>query len=93
MLRLLSSRIGFDRRFRVIGPTQVVTFDVGNESKWITTSSGISIILSLEAAMDLRDQLKPQRGDYVIPQLEGLTIHVSPTEIRNQDGEIIDVIG
>lgn len=93
VLRLLSSRIGFDRRFRVIGPTQVVTFDVGNESKWITTSSGISIILSLEAAMDLRDQLKPQRGDYVIPQLEGLTIHVSPTEIRNQDGEIIDVIG
>lgn len=93
VLRLLSSRIGFDRRFRVIGPRQVVTFDVAEHPKWRSTRDGISIDLTLEAAMDLRDQLKPQRGDYVIENLDGLTIHVAPTEIRNQNGEIIDVIG
>ena len=49
--------------------------------------------LSLEAAMELRDQIKPQRGDYAIDLLPGLTIHVAPTEIRNQDGEVIDIIG
>ena len=93
VLRLLSSRIGFDRRFRVIGPSQVVTFDVGEQAGWSTTTDGLFIRLSLEAAMELRDQIKPQRGDYAIDLLPGLTIHVAPTEIRNQDGEVIDIIG
>jgi hypothetical protein len=93
VLRLLSSRIGFDRRFRVIGPEQVVTFEVGDEPGWRSTHDGISIRLTLEAAMDLRDQLKPQRGDYMFEELPGLTVHIAPTEIRNQNGEIIDVIG
>lgn len=91
--RLLSSRIGYDRRFRVIGRNQVLTFDVGEQAAWSSTLEGIYVRLSLEAAMDLRDRLRPQRGDYTIDLLPGLTIHVTPTEIRNQDGEVIDVIG
>ena len=36
---------------------------------------------------------RPDRPDYAIDLLPGLTIHVAPTEIRNQDGEVIDIIG
>jgi len=37
--------------------------------------------------------LEPRRGDYAWPELPGLTVRVVPTEIRDEEGNVIHVVG
>jgi hypothetical protein len=49
--------------------------------------------LSPQTLVEMLASLKPERGDYRWSRLANVVIQVVPSEIKDQDGKVIKVIG
>ena len=93
--RALRGRIPFQRPYRLQGPEKVVAFwPAGTEESAEEADANVLFVeLTPALAATLHEGLAQRAGTYAWPEVDGLTIEVTPTEIRDDSGEIVDVVG
>jgi hypothetical protein len=93
IIRLLNSRTMHDRPFAIYGRQQGLLFQPGSRDSWTTEESLARVTLSPQSSSDAARILRPTRGDYRFPALHNVLFRVVPSEIKDQDGKVINVIG
>jgi hypothetical protein len=91
--RLLVSRVLHSQPFAVHGREQSVVFKFAVDSDWKSDDGVALVSLSIETAHQLCDALRPARGIYCVAGLTSVRIEVVPSEIKDQNGNVIKVIG
>lgn len=90
--RLLAGRLPYGRPFYIAGPEQQLIVEPGDQL--LPSPDGINLTLKLpDAAVEAMADLEARRGRYTWPAAPGLTIVIEPTEIKDRDGGVIEVIG
>jgi hypothetical protein len=93
VVRLLRSRLMHDKPFAFFGPQQGILFRPDAEDAWKTEESLVVVSLSPQTLVEVLGSLKPARGDYRWNRLPNVVIRVVPSEIKDQHGKVIRVIG
>ncbi len=73
--------------------THVVRVDPGQLAAWRAEEDALVITLPAGSCGTFCDGLAPRRGRYHWEALPGLEVTVVPSEIKDQNGKIIEVIG
>lgn len=94
LARLLDGRTRFGRPFHLSGPSQQIWVQPEDGTfGWSVDDDGDLTLRVPAAAVDVLRELPVRRGDYVFPELPGVKITVEPTEITDNDGELLETIG
>jgi hypothetical protein len=92
--QMLTGRLPYDRPCWLWGPEgRQVEFRPASRTRWEEASDGPVVHLAPAAVDAIVAGLEPKRGQYQWPELPGLTIIVRPTEIRDKDDRVIEVVG
>ncbi len=72
-------------------------FKGSDPDHWHCVTYGFSELYGKESTDALAEAmgaaLKPVRGSYRWPSIEGFTLKVVPTKIKDQDGKVTEVVG
>ena len=93
LVEMLKARLGNERDFALMGPGLEVLLRPREKSRWGSKKQNGFVELSPADVDALRAALKPARGVYSNPGFPGFSIRVQPTEIRDQAGKILRVMG
>jgi len=93
LLRLLPLRLPFGRPFALSSSNHVVRFDPGESAGWRVDKETLVIALPADSCKRFCDGLPVRRGSYRWEALPGLVVTVVPSEIKDHDGKIVEVIG
>jgi hypothetical protein len=92
LLRGLRRRLPYDAPFTLIGPESALELRPGESDSVGLSAHGAQVSLTRASVEALAARLAPVRGRYELPGLR-LRILVKPTEVRDQRGEVLRVIG
>ena len=91
--KLLVSRVRHSKPFAVHGRERGVMIEPATDSSWKTDVTVAIVSLSAGAVAQMLQTLQPERGIYRWPALPEVSLQVVPSEIKDQDGNVIKVIG
>lgn len=93
LLRMLRLRLPYNRSYRLHGRRGTVKFRPGLRGGFHVQGRELEVEVPWDAASRMAETLRPQRGRYDWPGIQGLTLIVKPTDVRGGRGELIRVIG
>jgi suppressor of fused len=93
VVEMLKGRLGHDRDYALQGPGLEVLLRPAAKDRWGSKKQNGFVQLSAKAVEAFRKALKAKRGDYSVPSFPGFTIRVVPTEIKDQAGKVLQVVG
>ena len=93
LLRVLPWRLPFGRPLAISGSRQTIRLVPGESSTWRAEPEVLIVTLAPDACRCLCDSLVARRGLYRWDELPGLQIEVVPSEIKDPEGKVMDVIG
>ncbi|HEX8654306.1 MAG TPA: suppressor of fused domain protein [Allosphingosinicella sp.] len=93
LLLLLALRLPFGRELRLFGPETSIAFVPGAADSVAEEDGGLRVQLAPASVESIRAVLRPARGRYQVPGLEGLAWDVRPTLIRDASGAVVETIG
>lgn len=91
--RRLRGRIPFGRPFEVLGESAAIQFEPAEVASWAVDGETLRLRLSPEAFDELEQILVPRAGTHRLRSMDRFSIVIEKTEIKNNDGEVTDVIG
>ena len=93
VVKLLKARLTHSKPFVTYGPKHGIVFQPDPQNSW--TFDQTLAVLSLSPAMvqQMLESLKAERGIYQWPSMPDVVVEVVPTEIKDQKGNIVRVIG
>lgn len=89
---LLPARLPHDRDFMIVGNDKMAIFTKGAENSVVEKEGSLAIALTPDTMATLVREVQPRAGVYDIPGMD-LKIAVKQTNIRDKDGNIVEVIG
>ena len=93
LLRLLPQRLPFGREFALAGSRQLVRFEPAPSPLWRAEEEALVIGLPGAACRQFCDGLAARRGKYGWAMLPGLNLVVVPSEIKDHEGRVIEIVG
>jgi len=90
---LMQGRIAFGREFSLLGRGNIVSFCPADVSGFSIDTTEVIIDTTPELAREIVETVKPTRGVYRFETLPALALEVLPTEIKDQEGNVTEVIG
>jgi hypothetical protein len=91
--KLLQGRILKDKSLSLVGSEVRVVFEPGNESRWTAEDGDVTLILDDRTAGEFSSRLVPQVSTFELSGLPGIRIEIVKTEIKDQEGNVVQVIG
>lgn len=91
--KLLQGRILKEKSLSLVGPEVRVVFEPGNESRWTAEDGDVTLILDDRTAGEFSSRLVPQVSIFELSGLPGIRIDIVKTEIKDQEGNVVQVIG
>jgi len=91
--QVLPSRLRHGRTLEVQGPAASVTFEPADESSVVVHEQATQIRLNQAGVAEFVRALHPPRGRRELRELPELAVEVTPTEIKDQSGNVVRVIG
>lgn len=93
-VRLLRGRILHDRDFALQSEHGLAVFKPARHSSWRAKKAReLQIGVTPELVHAIQEALQPRRGKYACAGLENFTFKVVPTQIKDQEGKVVEVIG
>ena len=89
----MQGRVAFGREFSLLGQGNIVSFRPAEVAGWSIDATEVTIDTPASLALQIVARLQPIRGVYRFDALPTLTLEVLPTEIKDQDGNVAEVIG
>jgi hypothetical protein len=93
LLRALRGRLLHDRDFILHGDNQYVTLRPGEQNAWNFDSETLTLTLTPALCREMCDGVQPRRGTYTWLAFPELLLEIVPTEIKDADGKVIEVVG
>jgi hypothetical protein len=93
LLRLVPRRLPYGRPFSLASGTHVVRFETAQHWQWRGEPDALVIGVPGHAVGDLCARIRAQRGIYRWDELPGLAVTVTPSEIKDHEGNVAEVIG
>jgi suppressor of fused-like protein len=93
LLLMLDHRVAHGHECAVHGESAIVRFLPADASAWAASDGKLTVHLSPDLRAEMRRTLRIERGTYRWEQLPGITLEVTPTEIKDDDGNVVGVIG
>ncbi|MGG3504636.1 suppressor of fused domain protein [Paenibacillus lautus] len=91
--KLLQGRILKDKKLSLVGSDVRVVFEPGEESRWTAEDGDVTLVLDDRTAGEFSSRLLPQVSTFELSGLQGIRIEVLKTEIKDQEGNVVQVIG
>lgn len=91
--RLLRGRTAHGRDFELVGKKGSLTFEPSEEAGWSGTSSNLAVRVSSALREQMMKAIVPKRGKLTFAALPDFVLDVVPTEIKDQEGNVIETIG
>ncbi len=91
--RMLRLRLPYNRPFKLHGRRATVRFVPALNGNWELSGRELHIGVPWDSAAGMYEILQPERGRYEWPGISGLTLVVTPTDVRGPAGELVKVIG
>lgn len=93
VLRGLRGRILYGRTYALEGPERRVRFKPGSSDSVQWKDPELTLQISPDLAKEMLATLQPKRGDYSWKRLPGFVLRVVPTEIKDQQGNVKEIVG
>jgi hypothetical protein len=93
LLRLLRARLPHGRDFGLLGSKQAVCFTPGSSPAFRADGETLVVELPDDVLRDFLGKVEPRRGTYTSDSFPRFRLTVEPTQIRNQEGEVVETIG
>ncbi|MES2317303.1 MAG: suppressor of fused domain protein [Pseudomonadota bacterium] len=93
LAELLPLRLPFGRPFTLIGPEWKLQFLAAKRNKWSIDQRVLTLHVAPASVQELATLLHPRQGVYKLPSFDNIRWDVQHTNIRNAQGDIVDVIG
>ena len=93
---ILPGRAPFGRDLMLMSSSQGIVFVPGDACGWTLSDEApnrVRVALTAAAAKSLGQSLRRERGLYRIAEFPGLTVEVEPSEIKDAQGNVLQVIG
>ncbi len=91
--KLLQGRILKGKDLTLVGPEVRVIFKAGEKPECVAGDGEVRIILDEKAAGELSRGLMPKESVLEIPSLQGTVIRIVKTNIKDSEGNVVEVIG
>ncbi|MWV43138.1 suppressor of fused domain protein [Paenibacillus sp. HJL G12] len=91
--KLLLGRILKGKSLRLVGPGISVSFEPGGIAECAAEGDEVRLILNDATAAEISRRLLPKEGSFELPELKGISIHIVPTHIKDQEGNVVETIG
>ncbi|MFS0838836.1 suppressor of fused domain protein [Paenibacillus sp. 1P03SA] len=91
--KLLQGRILKGRELTLVGPEIRVIFEAGEKPECTALEDTVRIILDEAAAAELSSGLVPKESDLEVASLPGTIIRIVKTNIKDSEGNVVEVIG
>ncbi|WP_339273995.1 suppressor of fused domain protein [Paenibacillus sp. FSL W8-0426] len=91
--KILHSRISKKAPLSLIGPDLNVTFEAGEDASIHEDEGRITITVHEQAVAELCEQLRPKARTFELASLPGILFRIEPTEIKDQEGRVVETIG
>lgn len=92
MRRRLLGRLPYDRELVLNGADATVVFKPGKQSRLKLAEDAVLITLKPADLAELAQALRPKAGVYPIPGLKNIVLQVLRTEIKDNDGKVVEVV-
>jgi suppressor of fused-like protein len=89
----LPTRISLGRSLSLVSRKASIRFEAGLSGQIVEEGTCLVIKLTPRDALALSERLRPKEGTYPVPGHANLALRVVRSEIRNDRGEIIDIVG
>lgn len=91
--RRLRGRLPFDRDFRLTGETCEIHFSPADKFEVKIFRDHADVRLTDQQVQVVTEKMLPQAGTWTFEDLPGLTLVIEPTEIKDNDGNVTDIVG
>ncbi|MCZ8519751.1 MULTISPECIES: suppressor of fused domain protein [Paenibacillus] len=91
--KLLAGRIGKGKSLYMSGPDIQVVLEPGDQPGFEEGEDEVRIKLDEASAAELSRKLQPKEGVIALSTFKGMTVHIVPTHIKDQDGHVVSTIG
>lgn len=93
LTRRICGRIPYDRDFLLTGEPGAVIFSASKSNGWSVEGDTLTLELTADTARSMQQSLLPKAGTYKIPGLDKLAIEVEQSEIKDNDGNVTEIVG
>ncbi|MFT9847011.1 suppressor of fused domain protein [Aneurinibacillus sp. REN35] len=90
---ILASRIRNGKSLALAGTENHISFVSSEQNRVEGTPEDVTIYIRSDTADEIAAALSPKEQSIELPSWKQLIVHIVKTEIRNQQGEIVEVIG
>jgi suppressor of fused-like protein len=91
--RGLLRRAAFDQPYLLEGEGRALRLMPSSDVAIAANDQLLDVLLTKDAARALAAAVKPKRGSYTCSEVAGLTVKIAPTEIKDDAGNVAEVIG
>jgi hypothetical protein len=92
LCRRLRSRLPYGRELMLNGKDGAVLFEPGEQSGLTIDDDAVTITLRTEDLTKLVDALRPHAGVFTVPGVDNVVLEVLRTEIKDSDGNVVEVV-
>ncbi|MGN7414039.1 suppressor of fused domain protein [Paenibacillus sp. SAF-068] len=90
---ILRSRISKGESLSLIGPDINILFEAGEVPAVLESDKQITVTVNTQIVEELAQNLRPAEGTFQITSLDHMLVQIVKTEIKDQEGNIIQTIG
>lgn len=90
---ILRSRISKGASLSLIGPDTTILFEAGEAPAVVESDKQITLTVNTQIVEELAQNLRPVEGTFEIALLEHMIVQIIRTEIKDQEGHVIQTIG
>lgn len=91
--KLLQGRILKGKNLTLVGPEVRLVIKPGEKSEYQADEGEIQLMLEDRTAVELSQGLQPKESILNLSSLQGIDIHIVQTELKDQEGNVVQVIG
>lgn len=88
----LTGRVPFERPFTIYLEDGDLRFEAGDRLSRQSSDEGVLVTLTVEQSRTLVQMLKSRAGTYTDAALPSLTLVIERTEIKDNEGEVVDIV-
>ena len=93
LVRGLRHRVPFEREYLLSGQQSRLLLAPSAAVGWHVDDTQTTLMLTAEAARALADAISPERGSYRCAEVPRVVIELSPSELTDDEGNVVRVIG
>jgi len=90
---ILRSRISKGESLSLIGPDTNILFEAGEAPAVVESDKQVTLTVNTQIVEELVQNLRPVEGTFEIASLDHMLVQIVRTEIKDQEGNIIQTIG